>query len=73
MQIKEEERVRLAYNLGCDLKIGEISELVDKLYEDTYNIKLPIIITYSLIIFKANGATPEEFEKRMAYLRETWR
>ena len=55
------------------LKVEEVNKLIDAFYEDTYNLNIPIFQAYNLVMIKANGATPEEFEERVAQTRAYWR
>ena len=73
MRLEYDERSKLAYELVCGLNSGELRVLIDDFYSDKYNVKLPIIIAYSLIVYKANGATEEEFEERITGLRKIWK
>ena len=72
MQLEFEDRARLATKLACGLKTGEIGQLMNNFYDDAYNLKMPIIVAYSLIVYKANGASSAEFEERLSGLRKIW-
>ena len=70
--ISQENRKEFVHDVVCSLKVGEISVLMDEFYKDKYNVNLPIIIAYSIVVDKANGATPEEIEKNISLQRKYW-
>lgn len=72
MQLEFEDRSRLATKLVCGLETSEIEQLMNNFYDDAYNLKLPIVVAYTLIVYKANGASPAEFEERLSRLRKIW-
>lgn len=72
MKLPSEERSKLAPELACGLTNAEIEPLISNFYDDAYNLKIPIVSVYSLIVFKANGGSPAEFEERLSVLRKIW-
>jgi hypothetical protein len=72
-QVDQETRKTFVYDVVCSLKIGEITSLMDDFYKDKFNSNLPMIIAYSLIIKKANGATQKEIDQYLSIQREYWK
>jgi hypothetical protein len=52
---------------------GEAIAGVDKTYEDSANVLLPIIDVLSSFTARSNGMPPEDLEKELARLRLSWR
>lgn len=73
MQLDFEDRTRVAKNVVCSYQNQEISPLIDELYDDTLNLAFPINVAYSLVVLKANGALPEEYERAVSQSRSIWK
>lgn len=65
-------KTKLAPQYAGSLKKGEIKDLMNLFYEDTFNRKIPMIIAYTLIMSKSNGLNTEEYKNRLSKARKIW-
>lgn len=54
------------------LSLKETDDLMNRFYEDTFNMKIPMIVAYTLIMAKSNGTTLEAYENQLANARKDW-
>jgi hypothetical protein len=51
---------------------GEIASEIDKFYEETLNIRIPVPVAYLWVIDKLKGTNPALLEERLVNLRQDY-
>ena len=58
------------FYLPATMSFGEIVKGMDRFYEEPENLILPVIEAMEIFTLKANGASPDRVEKKLAGFRE---